>query len=201
MKTNLLTFALISACALAACSPSGNAGISPAPMADDASSAPTSAPVEYEAAETAATNDITDIAIGSPDHTTLVAALQAAGLVDTLKGEGPFTVFAPTNAAFDALPSGTVDTLLQPENKGDLTNVLTYHVVAGSFDAASLAEQIQQGNGSATVTTVQGAKLTVKADANGVTVTDAKGNVANVTAADLMSSNGVVHVVDRVLLP
>lgn len=200
MKTNLLTFALISACALAACSPSGNAGTSPATMADEAPAAPM-APMAPEAAETATTNDITDVAMGSADHTTLVAALQAAGLVDTLKGEGPFTVFAPTNAAFDALPSGTVDTLLQPENKGDLTSVLTYHVVAGSLDSASLAEQIQQGNGSVTVTTIQGAELTVKADADGVTVTDAKGNVANVTAANLMSSNGVVHVVDRVLLP
>lgn len=200
MKTNLLTFALISACALAACSPSGNAGTSPATMADEAPAAPM-APMAPEAAETATTNDITDVAMGSADHTTLVAALQAAGLVDTLKGEGPFTVFAPTNAAFDALPSGTVDTLLQPENKGDLTSVLTYHVVAGSLDSASLAEQIQQGNGSVTVTTIQGAELTVKADADGVTVTDAKGNVANVTAANVMSSNGVVHVVDRVLLP
>lgn len=201
MKTNLLTFALISACALAACSPSGNAGTSPAPMADDATSAETAAPMAYEGGDTAATNDITDVAIGSPDHTTLVAALQAAGLVETLKGEGPFTVFAPTNAAFDALPSGTVDTLLEPANKGDLTSVLTYHVVPGSLDSASLAKQIEQGNGSATVTTVQGGELTVKADANGVTVTDANGNIANVTAADLMSSNGVVHVVDRVLLP
>jgi uncharacterized surface protein with fasciclin (FAS1) repeats len=110
-------------------------------------------------------------------------------------------VFAPTNTAFDALPAGTVDTLLKPESKGDLTKILTYHVVAGSLNAAALAEQIQAGNGSTTLTTVEGGTLTVKADANGVTVTDAKGNVANVTTADLMASNGVIHVVDKVLMP
>lgn len=146
--------------------------------------------------------DIVDNAVNSADHTTLVAAVQAAGLVDTLKGPGPFTVFAPTNAAFDALPAGTVDTLLKPEMKGDLTQVLTYHVVPGSLDAAALTAQIQAGNGEATLTTVQGGTLTARAGGpGGVTLTDAKGNVSNVTVADVRQSNGVIHVVDAVLLP
>ena len=148
-----------------------------------------------------ASKDIIDNAVNSKDHTTLVAAVKAAGLVDTLKGAGPFTVFAPTNAAFDALPAGTVDTLLKPEMKADLTKVLTYHVVAGKVDAAALSELIAAGGGTATVTTVQGEALTAKAAGNGITLTDAKGNVANVTTADVYQSNGVIHVVDKVLMP
>lgn len=149
-----------------------------------------------------ANKDIVDNAVNSKDHTTLVAAVKAAGLVDTLKGAGPFTVFAPTNAAFDALPAGTVDKLLQPSMKADLTTVLTYHVVAGNVDAAALTQQIAAGGGSATLTTVQGGTLTAKAGGpGGVTVTDAKGGVANVTIADVRQSNGVIHVVDKVLMP
>jgi uncharacterized surface protein with fasciclin (FAS1) repeats len=147
------------------------------------------------------TKDIVDNAVNSKDHTTLVAAVKAAGLVETLKGEGPFTVFAPTNAAFSALPAGTVDTLLKPENKGDLTSVLTYHVVPGKLDASAIAAKIAEGNGSATLTTVQGEALTARANGSGVTVTDAKGNAANVTIANVYQSNGVIHVVDTVLLP
>ena len=145
--------------------------------------------------------DIVDNAVNSKDHTTLVAAVKAAGLVETLKGPGPFTVFAPTNAAFAALPAGTVDTLLKPENKGTLTAVLTYHVVPGNLDAKALAAKIKAGKGSASLTTVQGETLTVRAAAGGVTVTDAKGNVAKVTIADVRQKNGVIHVVDKVLMP
>lgn len=152
-------------------------------------------------AEMMADRDIVDNASNSQDHTTLVAAVQAAELVDTLKSAGPFTVFAPTNAAFDALPAGTVDGLLQPSAKADLTKILTYHVVSGSVDAAALTEQIQAGGGTATLTTVEGGTLTAAATDGGVTITDAQGNVANVTTADVMQSNGVIHVVDKVLMP
>ncbi|MEP6632777.1 MAG: fasciclin domain-containing protein [Luteimonas sp.] len=148
-----------------------------------------------------ANKDIIDNAVNSKDHTTLVAAVKAAGLVDTLKGPGPFTVFAPTNEAFAALPAGTVDKLLAPSMKATLTKVLTYHVVSGNLDAAALMSQVQAGGGSAKLKTVQGETLTVKAAGNGVTVTDAKGNIANVTIADVRQSNGIIHVVDKVLMP
>ena len=147
------------------------------------------------------TKDIIDNAVNSKDHTTLVAAVKAAGLVDTLKGPGPFTVFAPTNAAFAALPAGTVDTLLKPENKGMLTGILTYHVVAGKMDAAALKKAIADGKGTATLKTVAGGTLTAKAVMGGVSVTDEKGASANVMIADVYQSNGVIHVVDKVLLP
>ena len=148
-----------------------------------------------------ASKDIIDNAVNSKDHTTLVTAVKAAGLVDTLKGPGPFTVFAPTNAAFAALPAGTVDTLLKPENKATLTKVLTYHVVAGKWDAAAISKMIADGKGMATIKTVSGGTLTAKASGMGVTVTDEKGGVAKVTIADVYQSNGVIHVVDKVLLP
>lgn len=148
-----------------------------------------------------ADRDIVTNASTSQDHTTLVAAVQAAGLVDTLKGPGPFTVFAPTNAAFEKLPAGTVDGLLKPEMKDDLAKVLTYHVVSGNVDADALTQQIQAGGGSATLKTVQGEELTAKADGGKVTLTDAKGNVATVTTADVRQSNGVIHVIDTVLMP
>jgi uncharacterized surface protein with fasciclin (FAS1) repeats len=147
------------------------------------------------------TKDIVDNAVNSKDHTTLVAAVKAAGLVETLKGPGPFTVFAPTNAAFSALPAGTVDTLLKPESKATLAKVLTYHVVPGKVDAASLIAKIKAGGGSATLTTVQGEPLTAKLNGKKVTITDVKGNTATVTIADVMQSNGVIHVVDKVLMP
>jgi uncharacterized surface protein with fasciclin (FAS1) repeats len=145
--------------------------------------------------------DIIDNAVNSKDHTTLVAAVKAAGLVETLKGPGPFTVFAPTNAAFSALPAGTVDTLLKPENKGTLTSVLTYHVVPGKIDAAALTKQIQDGKGEAKLKTVAGGTLTAKASGGKVMVMDEKGGSATVTIADVVQSNGVIHVVDKVLLP
>lgn len=148
-----------------------------------------------------ASKDIIDNAVNSKDHTTLVAAVKAAGLVDTLKGPGPFTVFAPTNAAFAALPAGTVDTLLKPENKPMLTGILTYHVVPGKWDAAAIGKMIADGKGMASIKTVAGGTLVAKSAGGKVTVTDEKGGVATVTIADVYQSNGVIHVVDKVLLP
>lgn len=140
-------------------------------------------------------------AMNSKDHTTLVAAVKAAGLVDTLSGPGPFTVFAPTNAAFDKLPAGTVDTLVKPENKATLTKILTYHVVAGRMTASDLKANAMAHGGKATLTTVQGEKLTVSKAGMGWKVTDAKGGSAMITIADVLQSNGVIHVVDTVLMP
>ena len=141
-------------------------------------------------------------AANSRDHTTLVAAVKAAGLVDTLSGPGPFTVFAPTNEAFAMLPSGTVPTLLKPENKATLTKVLTYHVVAGRMDSKALMAAIAAGGGRATLTTVAGLPLTASLGGPGtIMLTDGKGGVAMVTIADVYQSNGVIHVIDHVLLP
>ncbi|MDF2495993.1 MAG: fasciclin [Sphingomonas sp.] len=148
-----------------------------------------------------ASKTIVENASALPDLSTLVAAVKAADLVDTLNGAGPFTVFAPTNAAFSALPAGTVDTLLKPENKAQLTGVLTYHVVSGKVTAADLARQIRAGGGKAMLTTVQGAKLTASMSGDKVIVTDAAGGQATVSMADVPQSNGVVHVIDKVLLP
>ncbi|MDZ4749520.1 MAG: fasciclin domain-containing protein [Saprospiraceae bacterium] len=147
------------------------------------------------------TKDVVDIAIGSKDHTTLVAAVTAADLVTTLKSKGPFTVFAPTNAAFDKLPQGTVTTLLKPENKAQLSKILTYHVVSGNLDAAAVVAAIKKGSGKAVLTTVSGGKLTGSLDGDKVKLTDESGNSAYVVVVDLKGSNGVVHVIDGVLLP
>jgi uncharacterized surface protein with fasciclin (FAS1) repeats len=144
---------------------------------------------------------IVDGAVASKDHTTLVAAVKAAGLVPTLSGTGPFTVFAPTNAAFAKLPAGTVDTLLKPENKGKLTSILTYHVVAGNLAAKDVLAAIKAGGGKAVLTTVQGGKLTGSIEGGKVILTDAKGGKSTVTATDLTQSNGVIHVIDTVLMP
>ena len=145
--------------------------------------------------------DVVDIAIGSADHTTLVAAVKAADLVSTLKGTGPFTVFAPTNAAFDKLPEGTLASLLKPENKAQLAKILTYHVVAGNLDASAVVAAIKSGNGKAVLTTVSGGKLTASLDKDKVKLTDESGKSAYVTTADLKATNGVVHVIDGVVLP
>lgn len=148
------------------------------------------------------TKTIVANAVNSADHTTLVAAVKAAGLVDTLNSKGPFTVFAPVNAAFAALPPGTVDTLLKPENKATLTKVLTYHVVAGLYDEARLESLIKAGHGEAKLKTVAGETLTLAMNGpTNITVTDAKGDVADITIADVRQSNGVIHVIDHVLLP
>ena len=141
-------------------------------------------------------------AVNSKDHTTLVAAVKAAGLVDTLQGPGPFTVFAPTNAAFAKLPAGTVDNLLKPENKEMLVKVLTYHVVPGRMTAVNLMKAVKDGEGSAKLKTIAGEEIWVKQAGPGkLTITDAKGDVAMVTIADVLQSNGVIHVIDTVLLP
>lgn len=147
------------------------------------------------------TKDIVDNAVNSKDHTTLVAAVKAAGLVDTLKSKGPFTVFAPTNAAFEKLPEGTVDTLLKPENKGMLTKVLTYHVVAGKMDSKKIMKAIKKGNGKATFKTVSGDTLTAMMEGKSLVLMDEKGGKSMVTIADVRQSNGVIHVVDTVVLP
>jgi uncharacterized surface protein with fasciclin (FAS1) repeats len=144
--------------------------------------------------------DIIDNAVNSKDHTTLVAAVKAAGLVDTLKGPGPFTVFAPTNAAFAALPAGTVDTLLKPENKATLSSVLTYHVVAGKHDAKSLMAHASKMGGKVVLKTVNGADLTVMVSGMSVVLHDGKGMTANVAIADVFQSNGVIHVIDKVVM-
>ena len=175
--------AMIAACALAA----GSEAMAGNPMVGGAPMYPTKTIVQN--------------AVNSKDHTTLVAAVRAAGLVDTLKGPGPFTVFAPTNAAFAALPAGTVDTLLKPDNKKSLTKVLTYHVVAGKMDSASLAKAIDAGGGKATLTEVSGGTLTATRSGSTIMLSDESGGMAHVTIPDVVQSNGVIHVVDKVLLP
>lgn len=145
--------------------------------------------------------NIVENASASKDHTTLVAAVKAAGLADTLSGKGPFTVFAPTNAAFAKLPAGTVDTLVKPESKTLLTTILTYHVVAGKMSAADLMKAVKDGGGKATLKTVQGGTLTVMQVGSGLEITDGKGGKSKVTIADVNQSNGVVHVVDTVIMP
>ena len=145
--------------------------------------------------------NIIENAVNSKDHTTLVAAVKAAGLVETLQGAGPFTVFAPTNAAFAKLPKGTVETLVKPENKATLTTVLTYHVVAGKMSGADLMNAVSAAGGTAVLKTVQGGTLSVKQKGSHLEITDAKGGVSKVTIADVNQSNGVIHVVDSVLMP
>jgi uncharacterized surface protein with fasciclin (FAS1) repeats len=147
------------------------------------------------------TKNIVENAVNSKEHTTLVAAVKAAGLVDTLEGKGPFTVFAPTNAAFDKLPAGTVEMLLKPENKAMLTSILTYHVVAGNMDSKTIAKAIKTGHGKAALKTVSGATLTAWMDGDTLVLTDEKGGQSRVTIPDVRQSNGVIHVVDSVLLP
>lgn len=147
------------------------------------------------------TKNIVQNAVNSQDHTTLVAAVKAAGLVDTLEGPGPFTVFAPTNEAFAKLPAGTVDTLLKPENKEMLVKVLTYHVVAGRVSASDLMKQIKEGGGKASLKTVNGETLTATMNGKHIILTDQKGDTSTVTIANVFQSNGVIHVVDTVLLP
>ncbi len=148
------------------------------------------------------TKTIVENAVNSPIHTTLVAAVKAGGLVDTLNSKGPFTVFAPTNDAFAKLPAGTVDTLVKPENKDTLVKILTYHVVPGKYDSKKLAKLIKAGGGSAKLKTVQGEELTFMSPSAGtITITDAKGGTATVTTADVYQSNGIIHVIDTVLMP
>ena len=158
-------------------------------------------PVTVGGAPMYASKNIVQNAVNSKDHTTLVAAVKAAGLVDTLQGPGPFTVFAPTNKAFDKLPKGTVATLLKPENKQMLTNVLTYHVVAGRLSANDLMNAAKRDGGKTRLKTVEGEELTIATDGNTLTVWDAKGGRSTITIRNVFQSNGVIHVVDSVLLP
>jgi uncharacterized surface protein with fasciclin (FAS1) repeats len=158
-------------------------------------------PVEVGGSPMYATKNIIENAVNSKDHTTLVAAVKAAGLVETLQGTGPFTVFAPTNAAFAKLPAGTVDNLLKPENKGTLSAVLTYHVVAGKLSSSDLAKAIKAGNGTAELTTVQGKKLWVMMIGKDLVLKDGMGNISKITIVDVNQSNGVIHVIDTVVMP
>ncbi len=189
-----LLVAGVAACAVfaGACSPAGDA----APAADAAPTAAQDGGATMEASRT-----IVETASNSPDHTTLVAAVTAAGLVETLSGPGPFTVFAPTDAAFAKLPAGTVESLVQPANKATLTKILTYHVVAGDVSAAQLIEQINAGGGRAALTTVEGGTLTASLRGDSVILTDEMGGTATVVQADLDQSNGVIHVTDTVSMP
>jgi uncharacterized surface protein with fasciclin (FAS1) repeats len=152
-------------------------------------------------AEMYPTKNIIENAMNSKDHTTLVAAVKAADLVSTLQGAGPFTVFAPTNEAFNKLPKGTVETLLKPENKGQLSGILTYHVVSGKMDSKEIMAMIEKGGGKAMLTTVNGGKLTASMKGNKLMLTDEKGGTSMVTIKDVYQSNGVIHVVDTVLMP
>ncbi|MCR2832897.1 fasciclin domain-containing protein [Parerythrobacter lacustris] len=163
--------------------------------------ADTTEPADAEMTEAVEANTVVDVAKGNPDFSTLVAAVEAAQLGETLSGTGPFTVFAPNNAAFEKLPAGTVDGLLKPESQAQLTGLLTYHVVAGKTDAAALAKAITDGNGKAELTTVNGGKLTASMDGENVVLTDAGGNTSTVTATDVEASNGVIHVIDTVVMP
>lgn len=157
--------------------------------------------VEVGGAPMYPSKNIIENAVNSKDHTTLVAAVKAAGLVETLQGDGPFTVFAPVNAAFEKLPDGTVETLLKPENKEQLTTILTCHVVAADAMSDAIMGMIKDDNGAHTVETLGGCKLDAKMDGENITLTDENGNVATVTVADVKQSNGVIHVIDTVLLP
>jgi uncharacterized surface protein with fasciclin (FAS1) repeats len=163
--------------------------------------APSSAAVMVGGAPMYKSKNIIENAVHSKDHTTLVAAVKAAGLVDTLEGPGPFTVFAPTNAAFSKLPKGTVQTLLEPANKSTLTKVLTYHVVSGRYTAKDLMDAVAQGGGKATLKTVEGEELTVTRRGETLIIIDAKGGESRVTIPDVLQSNGVIHVVNTVLMP
>ncbi|MEP0262971.1 fasciclin domain-containing protein [Dokdonia sp.] len=148
-----------------------------------------------------AQSDVVDVALSSKDHTSLVAAVKAADLVNTLKGEGPFTIFAPTNAAFDALPKGTLESLLKPESKSKLAAILTYHVIAGNFKAADVITAIKKGGGKFAIKTVNGGTLIASLKGKQVILTDANGGTSIITATDLKASNGVIHVIDSVVLP
>lgn len=194
--TRTATLAGVSIAAMLALAACGNNAEEAAPA--DATAADTSA----MAPAPAASGTVVAVAQGNPDFSTLVSAVTAAGLGDTLNGGGPFTVFAPTNAAFEKVPAATRENLMAPAGKADLTKILTYHVVPGRVDAATLTQQIQAGGGSAQLTTVQGGVLTARAGADGsITLTDAKGGVSRVVQADVAASNGVIHAIDTVVMP
>ena len=187
--------------ALVAVSAAALMGLAACNNAEPAAEAPAAEEAAADAAATPA-GDVVAVASGNADFSTLVTAVQAAGLVETLQGAGPFTVFAPTNAAFEKIPAADLQALLQPEQRTALTGVLTYHVVPGNVSAAALAEQITAGGGQATLTTVEGGTLTARANADGsITLTDEKGGTATVVQADVAASNGVIHAIDTVVMP
>jgi uncharacterized surface protein with fasciclin (FAS1) repeats len=196
MSIRFAGFAAVSAAALlaAACSPSTEEA-----PATDATTAATDGAMTAEAP--AATGNIVAVAQGNGDFSTLVSAVTAAELGETLSGPGPFTVFAPTNAAFEKVPAATRESLMAPAGKADLTKILTYHVVPGRVDAAALTQQIQQGGGSATLTTVEGGTLTARVVDGTVTLTDEAGNTSRVVTADVAATNGVIHAIDTVVMP
>lgn len=195
MKMIIPAFAAASALALAACGNNEPAAEVDAMNADAAAT-------DMAASAPAADGTVVAVAQGDPNFTTLVSAVQAAELVDTLNGAGPFTVFAPTNAAFEKIPAAERESWMQPEQREALQGVLTYHVVPGRVDAATLTQQITDGGGTATLTTVQGATLTASANADGtITLTDANGGTSNVVQADVAASNGVIHAIDTVVMP
>ncbi len=208
LRRGLLVAALTALGATGACAPQGHqAGMGSAMAAESATAPATmrmaSMPnVMVGGQPMLPSKTIVDNAVNSADHTTLVAAVKAAGLVDTLEGPGPFTVFAPVNSAFAALPPGTVDTLLKPENRATLTGILTYHVVPGRLDSAALREQVAAGGGMARLKTVNGETLTVKANGpSNLVLEDGRGGIATISTYDVYQSNGVIHVIDEVLLP
>ena len=200
IATRTALVAGVAACAVlaGACSPADTAD---APAAEAAEAPAAQQTPMVGGAPMYPTKTIVENAANSADHTTLVAAVTAAGLAETLSGPGPFTVFAPTNAAFGKLPAGTVESLVEPANKATLTKILTYHVVPGRVAAADLIQQIQAGGGSARLTTVEGGTLTASLRGNAVILTDEKGGEATVTQADVFQSNGVIHVTDTVSMP
>ena len=201
-RVSLAVAALSATALLAACGQGANEETEAVPAPEATAAAPEATSEQTVMVGGAAmypSKNIVENAVNSKDHTTLVAAVQAAGLAETLSGPGPFTVFAPTNGAFEKLPAGTVDTLVKPESKAALTKILTYHVVPGRMTAADLTARM--GSGETKLKTVQGAELTLSAAGGGVKVTDAKGGSAMVTQADVLQSNGVIHVVDTVLMP
>jgi len=199
MNTILIKKPLLSAMLAVACI--SGAGLAHAQM-DKMDNMPNDRAVMVGGQSMLPARDIVDNAVNSADHTTLVAAVKAAGLVDTLKGKGPFTVFAPVNSAFAALPAGTVDTLLKPENKATLTKILTYHVVAGKLDMKAMVAKIKAGGGKAELATVSGGKLWIMMNGpHNIIIKDEKGGVADISTYDVYQSNGVIQVIDRVLLP
>jgi uncharacterized surface protein with fasciclin (FAS1) repeats len=206
MKLTFLTLILGLTVALAGCgAPAANNTANSGAMRSNTTSTPASTPANDNpmvgGAPMLRSQDIVDNAVNSKDHSTLIAAVKSAELVDTLKGPGPFTVFAPTNAAFEKVPKATLDGLMKPEKKKALAGLLTYHVVAGKQDAASIAKAIEEGKGKATFKTVAGGTLTASMEGKDVIVTDEKGGKAKVTIADVIQKNGVIHVVDSVLMP
>ncbi len=174
----------------------------PPPPTDTAAPAPAeSAGPPPDPAKISATSSVVENASNSPDHTTLVKAVKAAGLADALSAPGPVTLFAPSNAGFDRLPPGTVDALLKPENQGSLSNILNNHVVAGKVTAADLAKKIKAGKGKASLTTLSGGTLTAIEEGGAIKITDGNGNASQVTQADIMGSNGVIHAINGILIP